>query len=177
MKKLIFILPLLGATLFAAPSTPYVKDVYKADTNVTDNLNGAYKSVTMNVTTPVKPTYISPRTVQYNTTLNKLTSGSMYIDVVYPKATPSTSAVYIWERNRYEEKNGINDRLIKGLAVSQYQVSSIVNPDGSKTVRYSIPDLSPYTKKITIATCPNMKTQTQVECAYTITDILGFVNY
>lgn len=101
----------------------------------------------------------------------------MYIDVVYPKATPSTSAVYIWERNRYEEKNGINDRLIKGLAVSQYQVSSIVNPDGSKTVRYSIPDLSPYTKKITIATCPNMKTQTQVECAYTITDILGFVNY
>jgi len=97
-----------------------------------------------------------------------------YIDVYFPATTPSGSAVFIWERNKYEEDKGLNDRLIQGYAASKYKTYQVNYTDGSKLVRYLVPDISPYHKRITIATCPNMKSQTEAVCTYTVTDINGY---
>jgi hypothetical protein len=179
MKKILFFFSLFGVILFANPSTPYVYGVYNDDYQVYDYLYyGQYQNVLMNETSPYEPTgYISQMQVMYNHTYYQHPAGRVYFDVHYPITTPSTSAVFIWERNWYEEANGVNDRLIKGYTASPYQEAEIVLADGSKLVRYSLPDLSPYHKRITIATCPNMKTQTTAVCTYTVTDILGVNNY
>jgi len=181
MKKIVFMLLLFGAALFANPSTPYVYRVYNSDYKAYDYLYyEQYQDILMDVTTPKGPTYISQRFVKYNETkyIHPLGSRySIYIDVYFPATTPSGSAIFIWERNQYEAVNHLNDRLIQGYAASQYKTYQVDFTDGSKLVRYLVPDMSPYHKEITIATRPNMKSQSDAYCAYTVTDIAGSLNY
>jgi len=118
--------------------------------------------------------------VEYNYTKyrhkNTLNYG-IYIYVHYPITTPSTDGVYIWVRNEYDREMGNNDTLIQEYETSPYQVEVYPQTDGSKVVKYLVPDDSLYTKRITISSCPNNLPRTDVYCAYTVTDIVNYLNF
>jgi len=190
MKKLIFLLPFLVATLFAHPSTPYVwlvtselsiinEDGSETKFSLSDYLQGEYYTATIKESCPNSGTgYICSTNVEYNYTQYKhLASEYIHIYVHYPLTTPSTDAVFIWERNQYEREENLNDRLIKGYGTSEYEKNVYSVGDGSTIIEYIVPDKSPYHKRITIASCPNNQSQTQIQCTYTATDIIGYLNY
>jgi hypothetical protein len=87
----------------------------------------------------------------------------------------SNEYVQIWERNRAEERAGLNDRVVKGDFSEGPNYMDVYHTyaNGDKIVKYKIPDLSNSTKVVRVATCPKWKKTTEVYCTQTIAVIKG----
>lgn len=190
MKKIMLMFLIIGANLFAdTPNDrPYVYMTWSAVNvngdyyGLTDSNNAnTYKWEVLLETSPnASSGYISPTTVKYahSEYRHMATEFGIKIYIHFPASIPSSDRVYISERNEYERENGYNSRIIEnGYSVSQYQLNVYPQTDGSKVIEYSVPDMSAYHKRITIATCPNHGTQSTVQCKYTAFDIAGFSSY
>jgi len=175
MKKLLLLLSLSVATLFASPAFVYYVE------SLIDPTTGqyGYESITsyglknLYEASPYGPTYISLSTVHYAQTAYKTHSGDHLRVYVYFPVSYTNDAVFISKRNQYEVVNGLNGTEIKGYAISPYKFYEQNYLDGSKLIGYEFTDLSGYYKRITVATCPNNQLPTAVQCNFAVVDING----
>jgi len=186
MKKILFLLTLFAATLFATPTNAYVYAVssqYKVTyengetefPTAYDYLQGNdYIDAQLYEACPNSQTaYMCLTPIKYNGTVYSHSTEKPYIRIYVHYPLTASGAVYIRERNSYQRAHGLNGTIIMERGVGDNYVETIHQADGSKIEVYDIPDLDGYDKRITIASCPAGKTTTTTQCTFTVTEIFG----